>query len=294
MPGAAKHDIGNHAPTDHNYPAKAIAHITWDRNATASKPVNLIPFSNLVSYFTGSGKGVAPHILWDPFVGSFAQFFPADSRSLSVADGPSGTRTNRAGKVVIQIEALFFPYCKWENKVYAKLTDTPCKNWRELEDWVSSWGVLKGWPMGAPNGKSERSESTWETKGGWYGHSQVPENTHTDPISWPNFVTSSMPTPKPAPRTPPKVTGPAKTIPPFPGEQYFKLHAYNNYVTQVDKNLVRLGFTHHNDGNGYQPGPRYTNYTRDNVKDFQHSRGWSGADADGYVGPRTWHDLFAL
>lgn len=282
LPGATKHDIGNHAPTDHNYPAKAIAHITWDRNATASKPVNLVPFSNLVSYFTGSGKGVAPHILWDPFVGSFAQFLPADSRSFSVADSTGGTRTNRAGKVVIQIEALFFPYCKWENKVYAKLTDTPCKNWQALENWIHSWGVDNRWPMGMPNGKSNRDEHIWEAQGGWYGHSQVPENTHTDPISWPNFTEIA------GTKTPPKI------IPTFPGEKYFKLNAYNNYVTQVDKNLVRLGFTHHNDGNGYQPGPRYTTYTRDNVKDFQHSRGWSGPDADGYVGPKTWHDLFAL
>jgi hypothetical protein len=277
MPGAIRHDIGNHAPTDHNYPAKAIAHITWDRNATESKPVNLIPFSNLVSYFTGSGRGVAPHILWDPFVGNFAQFLPADSRSFSVADSSGGTRTNRAGKVVIQIEALFFPYCKWENKVYAKLTDTPCKNWDKLNNWINSWGVLPNWPMGMPNGKSQRDEHTWEHEGGWYGHSQVPENTHTDPISWPKFVDTTN-----------------SAIPTFPGSQYFRLNAYNNYVTQVDKNLVRLGFTHHNDGNGYQPGPRYTEYTRKNVQEFQHSRGWSGPDADGYVGPRTWHDLFAL
>lgn len=286
LPSAEKHDLGHasYGDCDPNYPAKAIAHITWDRNATASKPSDLVPFSNLVSYFTHGGKGVAPHILWDPFNGNFAQFLPANSRSFSVEDHSGGTRTNRAGRVVIQIEALFFPYCRYNGKVYAKLSDTPCKNWGILQDWVHSLGVPNVWPMGYPNGSSQRSEHTWETTGGWYGHSQVPENSHTDPISWPKFV-NTVPT---------KPTHTTKVIPPFPGRHYFVVGAYNKYVTEVDKNLVRLKFTKHNDGNGYQPGPRYTTYTRDNVKDFQHSRGWTGSDADGLVGPQTWHDLFAL
>lgn len=285
MSEAAKHDIGNHAPCDDKFPAKAIAHITWDKNATAAKPADLVPFSHLVSYFTGSGKGVAPHILWNPFDGSFAQFLPANSRSFSVQDHTGGTRTNRAGKVVIQIEALFFPYCRWNNRVYAKLTDTPCKNWDKLQGWVNSWGVRDTWPMGMPNGKSQRNENIWETVGGWYGHSQVPENTHTDPITWPGFVDLTTSEMKPPAK---------KTVPLFPGRQYFKLGAYNLHVIEVDKNLVRLGFTRHNDGNGYQPGPRYTTFTRDNVKDLQHHLGWSGSDADGFVGPQTWHYLFTL
>lgn len=284
MPGATHHDIGNHAPCDTRYPAKAIAHITWDKNATATKPIDLVPYSNLVSYFTGSGRGVAPHILWDPFEGRFTQFLPADSRAMSLEDPSGGTRTNRAGKVVIQIEALFFPYCRYEGKVYHELINTPCKNWKALQDWVHSLGVINNWPMGKPDGRSQRNESIWETHGGWYGHSQVPENHHTDPITWPNFVfEDSKPT-----HNPPRV------IPPFPGRAYFHLGAYNDHVTQVDHNLIRLGFTHYNDGNGYQAGPRYTEYTRKNVQAFQYARGWRGSDADGYVGPQTWHDLFAL
>lgn len=280
MPGAAKHDIGNHAPCDSRFPAKAIAHITWDKNGTAAKPIDLVPFSNLVSYFTHGGIGVAPHILWDPFTGKYAQFLPADSRALSLRDPSGGTRTNRAGKVVIQVEALFFPYCRVDGKVYKTLSETPCRGWEGLQDWIHGHGVPNSWPMGMPNGKSDRSEKIWETKGGWYGHSQVPENTHTDPITWPKFVETK--------------TTPTKTVPKFPGRQYFRLHAYNLHVIEVDKNLIRLGFTKHNDGNGYQPGPRYTTYTRDNVKNFQLSRGWRGSDADGFVGPQTWHDLFTL
>lgn len=188
MPGATRLDIGDHAATDGG-PAKAIAHITWDRNASAAKPQDLVPYTNLRAYFAGGGKAVAPHILWDPFTGAITQFVPANSRSKSLADKAGGTRTNRAGKVVLQIEALFFPYCRVGKTVYARLIDTPCKGWAELQAWVNSWGVPNAWPMGRPvDFTSHRSESTWEAKAGWYGHSQVPENDHQDPGSWPAFV----------------------------------------------------------------------------------------------------------
>lgn len=275
MPEAVKHDLGDHALCDQNYPAKAIPHITWDKNGTELHPLALVPYENLVTYFADGGRAVAPHILWDPFTGRFTQFQPANSRSKSLVDLPGGTRTNRAGKVVIQIEALFFPYCTVGGKTYKYLKDTPCKGWPQLQNWVTSWGVPTRFPMGFPNGTSQRNEDTWRTQGGWYGHSQVPENSHTDPITWPAF----------------NVT---RTAPPFPGTVYFKLNAYNPYVTQVDTQLIRLGFVHYNDGNGYQAGPRYTTYTRDNVAAFQRSRGWSGSGADGYVGPQTWHDLFTV
>ncbi|MCX5522173.1 peptidoglycan-binding protein [Streptomyces bobili] len=203
MPGATRLDIGDHAPTDGG-PAKAIGHITWDRNATAAKPVSLVPYENLVEYFgkNPAGKANAPHILWDPFTGRVTQFAPANSRTKSLADKPGGTRTNRAGSVVIQVEALFFPYCKVDGKVYAKLTDTPCKGWAQLQAWVHSWGVPNTWPMGRPTSfVPNRSASVWASKAGWYAHAHVPENDHQDPGSWPAFVTTQTTNP-PAPAKP--------------------------------------------------------------------------------------------
>ncbi|MFF4347524.1 endolysin [Streptomyces sp. NPDC001530] len=195
MPGATRLDIGDHAATDGG-PAKAIAHITWDKNGTAAKPIDLVPYETLRSYFSGGGKGVAPHLLWDPFTGRFTQFVPANSRSKSLADQAGGTRTNRAGSVVIQVEALFFPYCRVGSTVYAKLSDTPCKGWAGLQAWVHSWGVPNSWPMGKPDGFiSRRSASTWASKPGWYAHGDVPENTHTDPGSWPAFVATGSTSP---------------------------------------------------------------------------------------------------
>jgi hypothetical protein len=188
MPGAEQLDLGDHAPCDPAYPPKAIAHITWDKNATAAAPADLISFETLRSYFSGTGAGMAPHILWDPWTGRYVQFYPATSRSKSVVDQPGLTRTNRAGAVVIQIEALFFPYCRVNGVVYPRLVDTPCTGWPELHAWVKSWGVPDAWPGGRPE-SCTRDEHTWETQGGWYPHAAVPENDHTDPLTWPAFPT---------------------------------------------------------------------------------------------------------
>ncbi len=182
MPGATRLDIGDHAPTDGG-PAKAIPHITWDENGTAAKPVDLVPYETLVAYFgkNPAGRAVAPHLLWDPFTGRITQFVPANSRSKSLADTPGGTRTNRAGSVVIQIEALFFPYCRVGNAVYPRLADTPCEGWAELHAWVKSWGVPDAWPNGRPE-DCTRNATNWASKGGWYQLAAFPETTHQDPL----------------------------------------------------------------------------------------------------------------
>ncbi|MFF4552686.1 peptidoglycan-binding protein [Streptomyces sp. NPDC001422] len=228
MPGATRLDIGDHAPTDGG-PAKAIAHITWDKNATAAKPVDLVPYENLRSYFSGGGKPVAPHILWDPFTGRITQFVPANSRSKSLVDLAGGTRTNRAGSVVIQVEALFFPYCRVGKSVYPRLADTPCKGWTELHAWVKSWGVADAWPNGRPE-NCTRSEKTWETKSGWYPHKGTPENSHDDPLSWPEFPTVTA--------TPP-VTKPKYE--PFPGAAWFTRGRRSPIVAEMHDRLVAVG-----------------------------------------------------
>jgi hypothetical protein len=279
MPGAIRADVGDHAPCDAQYPAKAIAHITWDRSATATKPVDLVPFANLKSYFTGGGRGVAPHILWSPFTGEFAQFFPADSRSKSVVDLAGGTRTNRAGRVVLQIEALFFPYCRTpDGKVWAKLSDTPCKGWQQLQDWVHSWGVPNTWPMGRPTDFTpHRSETVWETQGGWYGHSQVPENTHQDPGSWPAFVTTST---APAPSTKPRVS--LKHIVYAAQHDPAAAQGHTSYKTEVllvERALKAEGLL-----SGTYVDGSFGTKTVSAYKAWQKKLGYSGSAADGIPG----------
>jgi len=277
MPGATRADVGDHAACDAQYPAKAIAHITWDKDATAAAPLDLVPYSDLKAYFSGDGQGMAPHILWDPFEGCFTQFYPADSRSKSVVDVAGGTRTNRAGKVVIQIEALFFPYCRYNGRVYAKLTDTPCKGWQQLQDWVHSWGVPNTWPMGRPvDFTSHRSESVWEEQGGWYGHSQVPENDHQDPGSWPAFTPTEV-QPKPSPQ-----------YEPFPGVAFFRPGRKSPVVKAMRARLIAEGCGRYQSsanpdvwGSGDQ-----ASYAA-----WQRRLGYTGSAADGIPGKTSWDKL---
>jgi hypothetical protein len=284
MPGATRLDIGDHAPTDGG-PAKAIPHITWDRNATAAKPADLVSYEDLRSYFSGSGRAVAPHLLWDPFTGRITQFVPANSRSKSLVDAPGGTRTNRAGSVVIQIEGLFFPYCRVGGKVYARLADTPCKGWTELHAWVKSWGVPDAWPNGRPE-DCTRDEHTWETKAGWYPHAAVPENSHQDPLSWPAFPA----TPKP---TQPGTPKPAVKYEPYPGAAFFlngsraALGKRSPIFEAMGKRLVAVGCGR------YRVGPSETlgQADVDSYEAFQRQCGYTGTAAKWPPGKTTWDRL---
>jgi len=287
MPGATRLDIGDHQPTDGG-PAKAIAHVTWDRNATAAKPADLVPYETLRDYFgrNPAGRAVAPHLLWDPFTGRITQFVPANCRSKSLADKSGGTRTNRAGSVVLQVEALFFPYCRVGTAIYARLIDTPCKGWAELQAWANSWGVPNTWPMGRPTSFApSRSESVWEKKAGWYGHSQVPENDHQDPGSWPAFVggqttTPTTPTAKPKVSLAHVVAAARKDPPAADGHTTYKAE-----VLLVEKALKAEGFlaAEYVDGSfGTKSLAAYARWQRSPA-----GGGYTGADADGVPGKKS-------
>ncbi|MFI5808966.1 peptidoglycan-binding protein [Streptomyces sp. NPDC051561] len=272
MPGARRLDVGDHAPTDGG-PAKAIAHITWDRNATAAKPAALVPYETLTDYFgrNTAGRAAAPHLLWDPFTGRVTQFLPANSRSKSLADRAGGTRTNRAGSVVIQIEALFFPYCRVNNTTYARLVDTPCKGWAEVLAYVRSWGVPDVWPMGRPTDfVGRRNDATWRSAAGWFGHSHVPENDHQDPGTWPAFTGSP--------------TTPAPKFEPFPGVSFFKIGRRSPVITAMGRRLVAEGCGKYREG----PGPAWTDVDRQSYAAWQRRCNYTGAAADGIPGPTTW------
>ncbi|MFD8596959.1 hypothetical protein ACFV1L_18355 [Kitasatospora sp. NPDC059646] len=180
LPGAEVHRLDD-APMAGDGGARAGWHITWDRNATAAAPADLVPFDNLVQYFAGSGAGSAPHLLWDPFTGRVAQFFSATSRSKSFVNKAGGVETNRKGNLLVQIETVFFPYCQVDGRVYATVADTPCVGLDRIVEWLRSWGVPDDWPMGWPDWSSQRNAGIWDSTSGHYGHSQVPENDHNDP-----------------------------------------------------------------------------------------------------------------
>lgn len=92
----------------------------------------------------------------------------------------NGVQTNRDSAV--QIEVVGFAH---RPKTLATL-----ENVRRLCRWIeATHSIPRVWPNGLPkparNGKDpgghNRNATTWETKGGHYGHSNVPENTHWDP-----------------------------------------------------------------------------------------------------------------
>ncbi|GAA3123294.1 hypothetical protein GCM10010521_07900 [Streptomyces rameus] len=282
MPGAVTVDLGDPAPCDPAFPARAIAHITADRNASAAAPQDLVPFANLKSFFTLGGRGVAPHLLWDPFTGAFAQFFPATSRSKSLDDRPGGTRTNRAGKVVIQIEALFFPHCRVDGRVFARLTDTPCKGWRELNTWVRSWGVPDTWPMGPPAGFTPaRSPDVWRSRGGWYAHAHVPENNHVDPGSWPAFTQGRPSGPGRGPAVRP-------TFEPFPGASFFVDGRKSPIIAATHRRLVAEGC------GLYRSGGEIDVWGAGDARSYaawQRKLGFVGGDANGVPGRSSWDAL---
>lgn len=68
------------------------------------------------------------------------------------------------------------------------------------------------------------------------------------------------------------------------GGKEYGYGAKGSHVTEVDRALIRLGFDKHHDGNGYQAGPNWTDYTTENYSDYQKSLGYRGADADGVPG----------
>lgn len=84
-----------------------------------------------------------------------------------------------------------------------------------------------------------------------------------------------------------------RTVPPFPGAGAFVIGRAHPAVVTLDEGLIRRGVTRHHDGDGYQAGPVFTEYTRRNVADFQRSRAELRGDPDGYPGPLTWKLLLS-
>ena len=188
MPGAARHSLGNTGAMNGG-PARAVWHITSNSKDWT--------FKNELGWFTGGGTNVAPHLLWDPFTGELAQFFPADSRSLSLQNA-GDVKTNRTGRYCVQIETVFTAGETVNGTRYATVRDTPCKGLDSIVTWLRSLGIADAWPGGAPTAFARDTVSldTWLKCSGHYGHNQIPGNSHVDPGPMPNlFVTPAKPTP---------------------------------------------------------------------------------------------------
>lgn len=265
-------------------PARAVWHTTESGDGDAS-------FKSVAEHLIKIGA--EPHILYDPSTDRIGQFGPLNESARALKND-GDTRTNRVGKACIQVEVLaragkpFTGYWK------------PGKNFRALMAAIRSYGVPDVFPMGAlaekyADPKAKRDRDVWLTKGGHFGHCNIPGNDHWDPgaISTaalfkaaPKEGSGSAGGSKP-PTTKPK---PVTSIPAFPGAYYFRAGAKNQYVTMLGRQLVKKGY-----GRFYRvgPGPQWTAIDRAAVRAFQKAQGWTGSDADGYPGPQTWKRLFS-
>lgn len=150
-------------------------------------------------------KASEPHILYDPTTDRLGQYGPLDKSARALRNDGT-TRTNRTGKVCIQIEVLaragkaFTSYWK------------PGPNFVKLMAALRSWGIPDVFPMGAfaaeyGDPAAKRSRSVWLNQGGNYGHCHIPGNDHWDPgkISAAELFAA-------APVTAPKPSAPAKPV----------------------------------------------------------------------------------
>ncbi|MFI2031405.1 peptidoglycan-binding protein [Streptomyces buecherae] len=149
-------------------PARVVWHTTESGDGNAS-------FNAVERYLRQIGA--EPHILYCPATDRIGQFGPL-GHSARALRNDGAARTNRTGKACIQIEVLgragkpFTGY--WE----------PGPNFRKLMAAIRSWGIPDAFPAGTPAktaSAAKRDRNIWLTKGGHFGHSQVPGNDHWDP-----------------------------------------------------------------------------------------------------------------
>lgn len=151
-------------------PGRVVWHTTESGHGDVS-------FKNVGDYLRSIGA--EPHFLYDPVTDRLGQYGPLNESARALKNDGI-TRTNRTGKVCIQIEVLakaaspFTGYWK------------PGPNLKALMRAIRSWGIPDVFPMGALASKygdsaAKRDRNVWATKGGHYGHSNVPGNDHWDP-----------------------------------------------------------------------------------------------------------------
>lgn len=116
-----------------------------------------------------------------------------------------------------------------------------------------------------------------------YGYPAYPEGIKSADPKWAHAAPKDKPTATPIANPQPR----QPKVPWYVKPSKFRMGARGRHVTWLGRRLKAHGFVRHHDGDGFQPGPLFTRYDRENVQDFQHAQGWRGRDADGFPGPET-------
>jgi hypothetical protein len=225
--------------------------------------------------------GAEPHFLYDPTTDRLGQYGPMNQSARALMND-GATRTNRTGKVCVQIEVLaraaspFTGYWK------------PGPNFRALMAAIRSWGVPDVFPMGALAGRygdsaAKRSRDTWVNKGGHYGHCNVPGNDHWDPgkISPAKLFAAAGSAPKPPVTSKPKVdlSSLIAAAKKDPGASQGHT-TYAAGVKLVEAALVAEGLLNRT----YASDGSYGTTTIKAYAAWQKRLGYKGSEADGFPG----------
>jgi hypothetical protein len=262
---------------------------TWH---TTESPAGGSYFASIAAYLIRVAS--EPQVIYCPDSDQLGQFGPLTSSARALKN--DGTRrTNREGKVNVQIEVLGRAASPWTNG----FDETKKPNFQKLKAALRAHGIPDVWPAGKPPAtaavaaKGPRSRTTWQTKGGHYAHGQVPGNDHWDPGAIDTAIVpgtlAAAPTPKPA--TPATPTKPSTE--PFPGSAFFHGGRHSPIVTAMGRRLVAEGCSRYASG----PGPNWTNADRASYAAWQrkyskaNGLGWTAVECDGIPGKKSWDAL---
>jgi hypothetical protein len=178
-----------------NLPPRVVWH-------TVESPTGSSYFRSMADYLLN--EGVWPQVLYDPETDQLGQYCALNESGRALRND-GGTRSNRVGRVCIQIEVLG----KAAQPFTEQATWRPGPNFRALMAAIRSWGIPDRFPMGNPPrypGGSTRDRSIWLNQAGHFGHANVPGNDHGDPgaISPAKLFAAAG------------TTSPAKPVPPAP------------------------------------------------------------------------------
>ena len=167
---------------------------TWH---TTESPTGAAYFNSVALYLIRVAS--EPQVIYDPDSDKIGQFGPLNLSARALKND-GARRTNREGKVNIQVEVLGRAASPWTKGFDASKKP----NFQKLLAAGRSWGIPDVWPAGKPpaypSGKSSRSRTVWQSKPGHYSHSQVPGNDHGDPGAIDTGIVPGKPaTPAPAP-----------------------------------------------------------------------------------------------
>lgn len=164
---------------------------TWH---TTESPAGKSYFYSIALYLIR--VGAEPQVIYCPVTDLVGQFGPLTSSGRALRND-GARRTNREGKVNIQVEVLGRAKEPW-----TKGFDPKKPNYRKLIAAGRAHGIPDVWPAGKPAATAsgaKRNRATWQTKGGHFGHSQVPGNDHWDPGGIDTAIVPGKPVSAPAP-----------------------------------------------------------------------------------------------